>query len=48
MNDNTIRALYLGKIRPEKSHGLATGKHPAKVAFLLLASNSLTSSRAGL
>ncbi|MDE6733455.1 MAG: hypothetical protein K2J77_11340 [Oscillospiraceae bacterium] len=27
MNDNTIRALYLGKIRPEKSNGYKTEKY---------------------
>lgn len=27
MNDKTIRALYLGKIRPEKSRGYKTEKY---------------------
>lgn len=27
MNDKTIRALYLGKIRPEKSNGYKTEKY---------------------
>lgn len=27
MTDKTIRALYLGKIRPEKSHGYKTEKY---------------------
>lgn len=27
MNDKTIRALYLGKIHPEKTHGYKTEKY---------------------